>query len=179
MPKQRSVEVGPASPRSRSRTSRTVGSTAELADALRDALRELRIELAVNARRVATKSGLRDSDLDVLDLLDRFGPQSPTTLARRMSIRAATMTGVLTRLENSGWVTRIRDIIDRRSVQIQSTGFERLTDVYHDANLRLDDIASGLSQREGAVIMNYLRQVTAAVREATAAIAVDESGSQG
>jgi len=175
MSKQRAAQkTKPAAARSRP-AKRVLQGDAGLAGELRDALRELRIELAQNARRVAAKSGLRDSDLDVLDVLDRAGPQSPTTLARKLSIHAATMTGVLTRLEQYGWVTRVRDVIDRRSVQIQATGFERLTDVYHDGNLRLDDIASSLSQREGAIIINYLRQVTIAVREATSAIDVDDS----
>lgn len=148
---------------------------AGLADVLRDSLRELRIELAINARRVAAASGLNDSDLDVLDVLDRFGPQSPTTLARRIGIHPATMTGVLTRLENAGWVVRRRELPDRRSVQIESTGFDRLTEAYRDANRRLDEVAASLDPHDGAVIVDYLRRVAAAARSASENFTVGES----
>ncbi|MGO9067337.1 hypothetical protein [Mycobacterium sp.] len=57
-----------------------------LADALRNELRQLRIELSIATRRVAAATGLNDSDLDVLDVLARYGAQSPTSLARRMGI---------------------------------------------------------------------------------------------
>jgi DNA-binding MarR family transcriptional regulator len=134
---------------------------------LRIALRELRIELSIITRRVATAVALNDSDLDVLDVLALEGPQSPTALARRMGIHAATMTGVLTRLERAGWVHRRRDLADRRSVQVESTGFERLTEIYRDANQRVDDIAAQLRAEDAAVILDYLRQVRAAVHVAS------------
>ncbi|HUH68458.1 MAG TPA: MarR family transcriptional regulator [Mycobacterium sp.] len=148
--------------------------TVHLADALRNTLRELRIELAIGTRRVAAATGLNDSDLDVLDVLARYGAQSPTALARRMGIHPATMTGVLTRLEKAGWVVRRRDVIDRRSVQVEPSGFDRLTALYSDANERLDQIAAQLTPEAGAVILEYLNQVCAAVHEASARLAVDE-----
>ena len=140
------------------------------AAALQVALRELRIELSINTRRVATLCGLNDSDLDVLDVLTLEGPQGRTALARRMGIHPATMTGVLTRLERAGWVTRRPDTADRRSVQVESTGFERLTEVYRDANQRLDDIAAQQSADDSAVVLDYLRNVRAALRDASAGI---------
>jgi DNA-binding MarR family transcriptional regulator len=143
----------------------------DLRTVLRDMLRELRIELAISTRRVASICGLNDSDLDVLDVLARQGPQSPTTLARRLTIHVATMTGVLDRLERAGWIVRRRDIVDRRSVQVESTGFERLDAIYHDANRRLDEIAAQLTTRDGTVILGYLRQVCDAIHEASIRIA--------
>ena len=40
-------------------------------------------ELAASNRTVAAQTGLNDSDLAVLDILHREGPQTPTALARR------------------------------------------------------------------------------------------------
>jgi MarR family transcriptional regulator, organic hydroperoxide resistance regulator len=144
----------------------------DLGTALRNALRELRVELSINTRRVAAVSGLNESDLDVLDVLSREGPQSPTRLARRLGIHVATMTGVLARLEKAGWIMRRRDVVDRRSVQVESTGFDRLTATYREGNERLADIAARLSAEDGAVIVDYLRQACAAVRAASAGIPV-------
>jgi DNA-binding MarR family transcriptional regulator len=137
-----------------------------LADALRNELRQLRVELSVGTRRVAAATGLNDSDLDVLDVLARNGAQSPTSLARRLGIHPATMTGVLTRLEKAGWVVRRPDVSDRRSVQVEPSGFDRLTALYRDANERLDEIAAQLTPEAGELILEYLGRVCAAVHEA-------------
>jgi len=144
-----------------------------VADALRNELRQLRIELSVGTRRVAAATGLNDSDLDVLDVLARYGVQSPTSLARRLGIHPATMTGVLTRLEKSGWVARRPDVSDRRSVQVEPSGFERLTALYRDANERLDEIAAQLTPEAGEVILEYLGRVCVAVHEASIRLGTD------
>jgi len=144
-----------------------------VADALRNELRQLRIELSVGTRRVAAATGLNDSDLDVLDVLARYGVQSPTSLARRLGIHPATMTGVLTRLEKSGWVARRPDVSDRRSVQVEPSGFERLTALYRDANERLDEIAAQLTPEAGEAILEYLGRVCVAVHEASIRLRAD------
>lgn len=153
--------------------------SANLAEALRNTLRELRIELSVGTRRVAAATGLNDSDLDVLDVLARYGAQSPTALARRMGIHPATMTGVLTRLEKAGWVVRRRDVTDRRGVQVEPSGFDRLTALYSDANARLAQIAADLTPEAAAVILEYLDKVRAAVHEASARLPVAEPTAKG
>ena len=43
-------------------------AASNVADALRNELRQLRIELSISTRRVAAATGLNDSDLDVLDV---------------------------------------------------------------------------------------------------------------
>jgi DNA-binding MarR family transcriptional regulator len=160
-------------------TSVSASGIDESTGALRNALRELRIELAIGTRRVAAATGLNDSDLDVLDVLARYGGQSPTVLARRMGIHPATMTGVLARLEKAGWIVRRRDVIDRRSVQVEPSGFDRLTELYSGAGERLDRIAAQLDPKQRAVILDYLNQATAAVRDASAGSAgQSDAGSQ-
>jgi DNA-binding PadR family transcriptional regulator len=87
-----------------------------------------------------------------------------------MGIHPATMTGVLTRLEKAGWIDRRRDMTDRRSVQVEPSGFNRLTVLYGDANARLDAIALNFSPEAGTAILDYLRQVCTAVHEASTLI---------
>ena len=146
------------------------GDTGEARAALRAALRNLRVELSINSHRVAGMSGLNDSDLSVLDVLAREGAQSPTALARRVGLHAATMTGVLARLQRSGWIVRRPDAVDRRGVQIEPVGFDRLTEVFRDGNLRLDEITDGLTAEQADVVLGYLQAVTRAVHAATAAL---------
>lgn len=101
------------------------------------ALRRLNRTLVTVNRAVGTRLGIKDGDLVVLDLLHQEGPQTPTDLARRTRTHLATMTGILTRLERDGWIERIPDAHDRRSVRIQATGVTRLTKIYADTNARL------------------------------------------
>ena len=150
------------------------GESGDVRTALRAALRDLRVELSINSHRVAGMCGLNDSDLSVLDVLAREGAQSPTALARRTGIHAATMTGVLARLQKAGWIVRRPDAMDRRGVQIESAGFDRLTEVFRDGNRRLDEITDGLTAEQADVVLAYLRSVTGAVHGATAALSASD-----
>jgi DNA-binding MarR family transcriptional regulator len=86
---------------------------------IRDSLRELGIQLALLNHHIGARLELKDVDLDCLNLIDRHGPLSPSTLARRAGRHPATMTGNLDRLEDGGWIARGRDPSDRRAVLIQ------------------------------------------------------------
>ena len=96
-----------------------IRSRQRAASAIRDSLRDLRIQLALLNYRVGSQVELRDIDLDCLDVLDTSGPLSPSALARRTGMHPATMTGVLDRLERGGWIARERDPADRRAVLIR------------------------------------------------------------
>ncbi|WP_395308810.1 MarR family transcriptional regulator [Mycobacterium sp. AMU20-3851] len=134
---------------------------------LRTAVQDLRIALALGTRRVAAMAGLKDSDLEVLDLLTRNGPQSPSTLARRLSMQPATITGVLRRLEDAGWVIRRHHDHDRRSVEIESVGFDRLDALYRDASDRPDALQASMRPSQVETVLTYLNEATAAITMAT------------
>src|SRR6266545_2099235 len=87
---------------------------------IRESLRELRIQLSLLNYRVGSQMDLKDVDLDCLDILDVYGPLSPSALARRAGLHPATMTGVLDRLERGGWITRDRHPADRRAVEVRA-----------------------------------------------------------
>jgi DNA-binding MarR family transcriptional regulator len=52
--------------------------------------------------------------MKALDVLMRDGAMSAKALGQRLGMHPATMTGILDKLENGGWVTRERDPDDRR-----------------------------------------------------------------
>jgi len=144
-------------------------STRRQATATRDALRDLGIELARLNHQVSERAGLRDVDLDCLNLLSRQGPMTPGVLARHAGLHPATMTGVLDRLEKAGWITRERDPDDRRTVLItpqRDRGAELLAH-YQGMNQQMDEICASYTPDQLALITEFLRRTASAGETAT------------
>src|SRR3712207_1069124 len=110
---------------------RLSGRRRRLANLVRDRVRDSTHQLSVLNHVVGGRIGLRDVDLDCLDLVVRHGPLSPSELSRRTGVHPATMTGVLDRLERAGWVVRERDpgAYDRRAVTVRAQP-ERVREVF-------------------------------------------------
>jgi DNA-binding MarR family transcriptional regulator len=84
-----------------------------------DGFREMAVVMTVLNLRAGEQVGLRDVELKALDVLMRDGAMSAKALGQRLGMHPATMTGILDKLEKSGWVTRERSPEDRRVVLIQ------------------------------------------------------------
>jgi DNA-binding MarR family transcriptional regulator len=136
---------------------------------VKDAVRNLRTELALLNRRVTGRLQLRDGDLDLLEVIARHGPMGPSTLARHTALHPATMTGVLDRLEKSGWVTRERDPQDRRSLVLQVRGdrVREILTLYGGMNKALDDLCATYTDDELRVIADFLTRTAQAGRTET------------
>jgi DNA-binding MarR family transcriptional regulator len=140
-------------------------------------LRDLRRQLSMLNHQVGSRVGLKDVDLDCLDLVSRHGPLSPSALARRTRLHPATMTGILDRLQRAGWVTRERDpgAADRRAVAVRARR-DRSADLlrlYSGMNTSLGQICAGYTDTELELIADFLRRATDAGRDATDALAAD------
>jgi DNA-binding MarR family transcriptional regulator len=143
-----------------------------LTTAIKLSLRDLRIQLAALTHHVGTRLALRDVDLDCLDLIARFGPLSPGALARRARLHPATMTGILDRLERSGWVARERDPSDRRAVVIRvlPTRAAEVMRLFAGMNASLDQICATYNEGELEVLEGFLRRTADAGRGASQAL---------
>jgi DNA-binding MarR family transcriptional regulator len=141
----------------------------------KQSLRELRIELSVLNHRVGSRSEIKDVDFDCLDVITRHGPISPTTLARRIGVHLATMTGILDRLERGGWIVRDRDQRDRRAVLIRGVpGKQRdIIELYDGMNSSLDEILDSYSDDQIDLVVDFLRRCTQAGQSATDQLAKD------
>jgi DNA-binding MarR family transcriptional regulator len=138
---------------------------------IKESLRAASIQLALLNRRIGDRLGLKDADFACLDLISRFGPISPSALARRAGLHPATMTGILDRLQRGGWIVRERDpdAADRRAVAVRALR-ERNADIfrlYAGMNGSMDDICAGYTGPELDVLADFLRRVTDAGRDAT------------
>ena len=146
-----------------------------LTNAVRESMRDLRVQLAVLNHRVGARVELKDGDLDCLDVLARHGPMSPSALARRVGVHPATMTGVLDRLEKGRWVARDRAPTDRRAVVIRPLR-DRAGEIfrlYAGMNDRLDKICGGYSEEQLSVVADFLRRAVEAGQHATDDLAAD------
>lgn len=144
-------------------------------NAIKQGLRELSIQLSLLNHHVGTHLEIRDVDLDCLDLVDRFGPLSPSGLARRAGLHPATMTGILDRLERGGWIVRERDPGDRRAVVVRTRperGAE-LLQLYAGMNGAMDKLLAGYDDAELELLQDFLHRTAEAGRNATGALAED------
>lgn len=140
-------------------------STAEI----RDSLRALRIQLSLLNYQVGSQLELKDVDLDCFDVIDAYGPLSPSALARRAGLHPATMTGILDRLERGGWIVRERDPSDRRAVLVRAVRdrFAHLMRQYSGMNRAMNRLLARYSEGELEVIADFLRRTVEAGRMAT------------
>jgi DNA-binding MarR family transcriptional regulator len=139
-------------------------STAEI----RNALRELRIQLSLLNYRVGSQVDLRDVDLDCFDMIDAYGPLSPSALARRAGLHPATMTGILDRLERGGWIARERDPSDRRAVVVRAVRerYAELMRQYAGMSRSMNKLLAGYSDGELELIADFMRSTVDAGRNA-------------
>ncbi|WP_330254045.1 MarR family transcriptional regulator [Nocardia sp. NBC_00565] len=145
------------------------------ANAVKESLRDLNIQLSLLNRQFGVQMQLKDADWNCLDLINRHGPLSPGALARLSGLHPATMTGVLDRLQRGGFITRERDpeATDRRAVTVRATQ-DRNPELYRmlsGMNNRMDDLCDRYSAAELELIADFLRRTTAAGHDATAELA--------
>lgn len=134
--------------------------------AVTNALRDLRVELAVLNHRIGKRVELKDLDFDCLDVIARHGPISPSALADRVGVHLATMTGILNRLEEGGWITRDRSAHDRRAVVIASVPARQreILEAFGPMNTRMRRIWDGYTDAELDLIADFLTRTVAAGR---------------
>ncbi|SFP75488.1 DNA-binding transcriptional regulator, MarR family [Amycolatopsis arida] len=143
--------------------------------AVKQSLRELRNQLSLLHHQVGGHLGLKDVDLDCLELLARHGPLGPTALARRAGVHPATLTGILDRLERHGWVVRERTpgAADRRAIAVRAVPGRttELFRLYSGMSAALDEICAGYTEAELELLAGFLRRTAAAGRDATEELA--------
>src|SRR5713226_2202888 len=137
-----------------------------LTTAIKESLRELSIQLSLLNHHVGGRVDLKDVDLDCLDLVNRYGPLSPSTLARRAGLHPATMTGIIDRLERGGWIARERDPADRRGVVVRLAPGRNavVLRLYAGMNEAMDRICAEYEDGELELLAGFLRRTAEAGR---------------
>jgi DNA-binding MarR family transcriptional regulator len=111
---------------------------------------------------------LKGPDLEILDLVARHGPLSPSEVAASTGVHPATLTGIVDRLELRGWLTRVPDPDDRRRVRLEARR-ERgpeLVRLYGPMNRSLSEICAALTPDQLQVVRDFLRDAAVAGSDA-------------
>jgi DNA-binding MarR family transcriptional regulator len=136
--------------------------------AVREALRDMSVQLWLLNQQVSGRLELKGSDLECCELINSYGPLSPSELARRAGLHPATMTGVLDRLERGGWIARERDPADRRAVTIRLRRDRNgeVFKLYAGMNAAMDEVCADYSDGDLELLAGFLRRTAEAGRAA-------------
>src|SRR6266550_2309705 len=92
---------------------------AELAAAFGAGIRRTGALMQLMGQAAADRIGINATDLNCLNILSFSGRMTAGELTRATGLKTASITGVIDRLEEAGYVTRERDPNDRRRVVVQ------------------------------------------------------------
>jgi DNA-binding MarR family transcriptional regulator len=107
---------------------------------------------------IASLLELHPTDYKVLGILERAGPLSAGEIARRSGLANASVTNLIDRLEQKGFVRRVADPADRRRVMVEAVA-DRLTNarsLFESTRRSLARLYDRYSERDLSVIADFL-----------------------
>lgn len=120
---------------------------------------------------VADSLGLNITDYKCMDLIARFGPMTAGKLSEYSGLTTGAITGVIDRLERTGYARRTDNPRDRRSVIIKLTWDEKNKKEYLATFLpleeKMDKLASRFTNREVSLFIEIMQNTTKILREET------------
>ena len=122
-------------------------------------------------RRIAATFGISQAAATALAVIDGAGaPLTPSQVADRVLIASATMTATLDLLERHGWIRRVPNPADRRSVLIEITPEGRATTDQLLPGIRTVEqgILSALTHDERESLLDLLAKVLTRTAEVAA-----------
>jgi DNA-binding MarR family transcriptional regulator len=124
--------------------------------------------------------GIHRTDLSLLDVLQLGGRMTAGELAKRGHLSPGAVTAALDRLEQAGYVRRVRDDVDRRRVFVEVTNkmLERAGQVWGPLAARSEELLGGLSDEHLRTLIDVLKRGTEMQLERAAALREERDGRQ-
>ena len=140
------------------RSSRRTSDAAAILDSLRRIVRHLR----VSSSEAEAKLGMSSAQLFVLSQLNEGSSSSIRELSARTSTDPSSVSVVLDRLEERGFVVRVRDPEDRRRARLEITplGARRLARAPELPQLRFLRAIESVSSARRRVLVQSLAELT-------------------
>jgi DNA-binding MarR family transcriptional regulator len=135
-----------------------------IADQIIDELRPVLTHQRHKWAAACQASGLSMTHFQVLTILDADGPTAMSRLAEALGASFSNVTGIVGRLEERGWVTRVHDDADRRIVLAQLTddGSATLRGVEEVRLGHLRQLIETMSPDEQRTVLSAVTLMTAA-----------------
>jgi DNA-binding MarR family transcriptional regulator len=122
---------------------------------------------------IASLLDLHPTDYKVLGILERSGPLSAGEIARESGLATASVTNLIDRLEQKGFVRRVADPTDRRRVMVEAVT-DRLTNarsLFASTRRSLARLFGRYSDGDLSVIADFLRHNAERLRAETTELA--------
>lgn len=105
------------------------------------------------------RRGLSPTAVTTLTHLDLDGAQTPTELARRVDISSASVTELLDKLQDSGYVCRRPHPRDRRKllIELTDTGCEQIEEIFRTFAARVEPLTAGIPRGDLAAVLGFVR----------------------
>lgn len=126
---------------------------------------------------IAGLMGLHPTDYKVLGILERVGPMSAGAIARASGLATASVTDLIDRLEQKGFVRRVRDLRDRRRVVVEPSAYRAAAAgrLFASTRRSLAQLYERYSDRELAVVADFLARNAERLRTETERVAQSTS----
>ena len=141
----------------------------EIIQAISDKFREMPTETIMFHQAVADVLGLHITDHKCLDLIDHFGAMPAGRLAELTGLTTGAVTGIIDRLEESGYVRRTNDPKDRRRTIVEPTINKKLEKkiemLFIPLRNRMHKLLSSYSDSELAFLLDATTKMIEQTRE--------------
>ena len=150
-----------------------------------DFLREIRQFNSLGAfffRAAAAQLGMNATDLQVIDILEITGPSTAGQLAELTGLTTGAITGMIDRLEKSGFVRRESDPNDGRRVLVRlkpnETAMKEIAPLFDAIGQRWDDVASKYNDEQISFLIEFLSATNNASKEEISHLRTASKGAQ-
>ena len=136
---------------------------AQLRETVVRCLREFIAGSIIYNQQVADRVGLRLTDMQCINVLDLVGPSTPGELARSTGLTTGGVTVMLDRLEKGGYVKRVPNPRDRRSVlvRLNPAKLKKVQAFYEEINERMVALLDETPDRELRSVVDLFSKMNA------------------
>jgi len=143
------------------------------------AMRRTGSTLQLLGQLAAERIGVNATDLNCLNLVALAGPMTAGELARQTGLTTASITGVLDRLEEGGFIRRERDRKDRRRVIVTlnpGPGLREIGPTFGPLVRAWREAAAGYSDEDLRLLLDFQLKLEQIVRDQLARLRGEVSG---